>query len=244
MNTKTRTTRVKFLIAVFVIAATLLSACGADQPAPATPECPPFDSQTGWGLSSQSADGGCNYAPAGNPTNTVVPPVEQNAASTPMPQVAAPASGIDTSAYEGTAACEDGKNTTPLFFEKPSDVPWGTKEGATVAEIAWKPGTGFAGWYRIIAIAERILDVEMPYANSILTLYVTQYCGSLQAIKDWAPTHATAIMNSSQNSAGDRPDLNEIPVVLLKRDGSIEWVKEVSNGPSIDEIRAHLEIRP
>ena len=84
----------------------------------------------------------------------------------------------------------------------------------------------------------------MPYANDVLTVHAVQYCGSLQAIKDWAPTHVDAMINSSQNSAGQRPFADEIPIVLLKNDGTIEIVKAAPNGPSLDEIKAHLEMRP
>jgi len=68
-----------YLIALIAI---FLSACGAQSaPAATVTECPPFDSQTGWPLASQTSSG-CNYAPANLP------------ASTPMPQVAAPAVSI------------------------------------------------------------------------------------------------------------------------------------------------------
>lgn len=255
MKKNNRTARI-FAVVFLSMVMLFVAACGT-QPAPnntaaiqaavamtvQAAQCDPFDAQTGWPLASQSPDGGCNYAlaatqPAGQQP-TSMPPV----GSTPTAQVFS-APSADTSAYEGTATCEDGKNETPYWVQTPTDIPWGTKEGATIAEIAWKPGTGFDGWYRINAIAERIIGTEMPYANDVLTLRVTQYCGSLQAIKDWAPTHVTAMVNSSQNSAGARPNTNEIPIVLLKRDGSIEWVVQVTNGPSMEEIKAHLEMRP
>lgn len=221
----------------------------APSPTPTLPACtsdPAQAAKIGQSLTAEELQAWiamCSVATAATPMPAgQLPTGMPNFAGTPTAQSAA--SGADTSAYEGTATCEDGKNETPLYVQTPADIPWGTKEGATVAEIAWKPGTGFDGWYRINAIAERIIGTEMPYANDVLTLRVTQYCGSLQAIKDWAPTHVTAMVNSSQNSAGARPNANEIPIVLLKRDGSIEWVVQVTNGPSMEEIKAHLEMRP
>lgn len=241
MNVKKRTTPFKRVITIVLMFLLLVgclpqtngnsdaintAAAQMFQTAMAGQTATPDYQATGQAFGNQPSDN----QPASNP------PTSTPAAFIPL--------GLDTSAHEGTDSCEDGENTTPLFFEKPTDVPWGTKEGASVAEIGLKPDKGFAGWDRFVAIAERILGTEMPYANSILTLYVTQYCGSLQAIKDWSITHATAMMNSSQDSAGNRPSLDEIPVVLLKRDGTIEWVHQVSNGPSLAEIQAHLEMRP
>lgn len=229
------------------ILATLLSACGS------APSGAPAD--TGPVQTAAVATYMAAQQPA-NPTLTIDQRVEATVqamapAGQPPATSAAPAAtnapvvnSGDTSAYEGTATCVDGKNTTPLFFEQPTDVPWGTKDGAVIAQIAWKPGDGFAGWFRIVAIAERILGIEMPYANNILTLYVTQYCGALVDIKNEARNHVTAMVNSAQNSAGDRPSPDEIPIVLLKRDGSIEWVVQAPNGPSLAEIQAHLEMRP
>jgi len=225
------------LLAALMLASMILAACGAAQPAPAYPD---------WAIST------CNTGRA-NVTidektvdcGEVLNGAEPNNVAVPAGGASSSNSGDSMSTDGGSAGtCEDGKNTTPLFFEKPTDVPWGTKEGTTVAEIAWKPGSGFGGWNRIIAIAERIVGTEMPYANSILTLHVTQHCGSLDTIKAYAPNYVTAMINSGQNGTGQRPSVDEIPIVLLKRDGSIEWVKQASNGPSMSEIQAHLEMRP
>jgi hypothetical protein len=152
-------------------------------------------------------------------------------------------SGEDTSAHEGTDSCSDGLILPNVLANVP-DVPWGRNEGAVVAEIAWKPGTGFANWDRIVAIAERVEGGRMPYANNVKTVHAVQYCGSLQAIMDYAPHHVTALVNSSQDSAGNRPYAREIPVVFLHNDGSISWVVQVSDGPSMETIKAHLEMRP
>lgn len=239
----------RFIVVTLVLSVILLSACGpaSGSQAPAATLSPDEISalvanaieKTEQAAASPTADYKALYnaLQSATPTAPTIVPLT-NPTFTPAP------ASVDTSDYEGTAACEDGKNTTPLFFEQPTDVPWGTKEGATVAQIAWKPGDGFAGWFRIVAIAERILGIEMPYANNILTLYVTQYCGALVDIKNEARNHVTAMVNSSQNSAGDRPSPDEIPIVLLKRDGSIEWVVQAPNGPSLTEIEAHLEMRP
>lgn len=207
MNKKRFYTALTIIVAMTMV----LSACQPRQPADTGPA---INTAVAGTMAAQNTA----QPPTGNPTGTgTVPPPAMPAKSDPT-------------------ACQDGKPLPNIIANTP-DIPWGSKDGGVIAQVAWKPGTGHGGWNRVVAIAEKLSDNRMPYANEVQAINVTQYCGTLDAMKAEANSHVTALATSGGANE------NEIPVVFLHTDGTLEIVKPATNGPSLDQIKAHLEMR-
>lgn len=154
-----------------------------------------------------------------------------------------PAANDNGNAYQGTADCKDGSSLDNVFANI-SRIPLGNKEGASVYEISWQPGTGFGGYDRMVLVLPRMDTLHMGFVDNASTVHGLRYCGYLSDILAYAPTHVTAIQQSSQDASGNRPSTDEIPVVFMKLDGSLVIVKDAPLGPSLDTIKAHLEMTP
>lgn len=154
----------------------------------------------------------------------------------------APVVPADNNAPEGTEACKDGSTLDNVYADI-SRIPLGNREGASVYELSWD-GSGFAGFDRIVLVLPRMDETHMGFVNNARTVHGLRYCGVLQDVVDYAPNHVKALRQSSQDGSGNRPAAEEIPVVLMNLDGSIVITKAAPTGPSLDTIKAHLEMTP
>jgi hypothetical protein len=181
-------------------------------------------------------------APAAPPATE--PPAQSNATA-PVSNVKPPATEapvVTSNGYQGAEGCVDGSDL-PNAYADISRIPLGNGEGASVYEISWD-GLGFSGFDRIVLVLPRMDATHMAFVNNARTVHGLRYCGFLEDIIAYAPTHVDALRQSSQDQQGNRPSADEIPVVLLNLDGTFVITKSAPNGPSLDTIKAHLEMTP
>ena len=172
------------------------------------------------------------FWPRGNAPAPVAPAAAEAPAA---PVVAEPVKGSD---YQGAEGCQDGKIISNQFADI-SRIPIGTLEGAVVAEISWT-GSGFGGFDRAIVIVPSMNAKTMAFVRGSKTIHLVQYCGFLKDILAWAPTHVDALVQSSQDDAGNRPDPDEIGVYFLDLNGSWQVVREGPLGPGLDFIKQRV----
>ena len=139
--------------------------------------------------------------------------------------------------------CRDGEVIGNLSEDSLHRIPFALGENVSVTELAWKPGTGVAGWGRAVLVAPALNNAHQVFAlNS--TVHMTRYCGSLDAVKAYAAllsTHVWAMRSTSATNGYMASDA-EIGVFFLNvQTGQLETLK-AGSGPSNAEIMQHLEV--
>lgn len=183
-----------WLLALMLAFSLVLTACGGKEPskpvdtdavgktavadfqtqqaaASPTPDCPPFDSQTGWPLSSVS-NGGCNYAPAGQPTDTSAAATATNASA------ASTCSGAVLDKHE-----DMGTASNPIY----NDTTAGDIRMNAVA-YSWN-GTDPTTKVVTVVPAGVNVDIERP---GVIAGYVEYYVGTFEGTTCFANAVATA----------------------------------------------------
>lgn len=164
-------------------------------------------------------------------TPTPVATLEPTATPTPVPTAMA---------MPMAAACQDGKILANQANSL-TRVPIAVKEGISVWELSWI-GTGFGGFDRAVIIVPKVEDTR--YAVHVLnakTVHGVLYCGTMEAVQEWAPTHVDAMLITAQDDQGHRP-AQEIGVYLLNWDGTLTVVKAAPKGPSKETFEKRLEV--
>lgn len=144
--------------------------------------------------------------------------------------------------YQGTESCQDGKIVSNQYADI-TRIPIGTLEGAIVAEISWT-GSGFGGFDRAVVVVPRMTAQTMAFVLKSRTIHLVQYCGFLKDILNYAPTHVDALVQSSQDDAGNRPDPQEIGVYYVDLDGNWTVVRDGPMGPGLEFVKQHVVMTP
>ncbi len=177
-------------------------------------------------------------------------PAPTAAAASPT-QVAAPApapvdnnpGGDGMNVHQGLGSCTDGVLNN--IQQDISRIPVGNDEGGSIMELSWTGGTGFGGFDRALLVLPRMDATHMAFVLDTATVHGNRYCGTMQAIIAYAVDpahHIYAMQKSAQISSTQRPSVDEIPVVFMDLDGNVVLEKAASKGPSLDFLKAHLEM--
>lgn len=165
-------------------------------------------------------------------------------ASTTTP-TAIPPTAIPTTRPTSVPAnvCKDGSHPQPTIADQ-ARIPAGTKEGPVVAEVSWKPGNGFGGIDRVVIVLPKWDSGVAINILNAYTVYYTQYCGEWGVVKNYAKTHIAAMVQSAADPQGNTPEREEIGVYALVdlNSNALEVVQAASKGPSLAEIKSHIEV--
>jgi len=142
------------------------------------------------------------------------------------------------------AECKDGEPVGNLEAGL-QRIPVGLEENNAVVEVSWKPGTGYDGYDRYVGVIGKMDRFYQVFVNPVETVHMVRYCGELDAVKNYAAdpeTHVAAMISTGQDANG-RPTSDEIPVVYINpQTAEVTLLKAAPDGPSIEEIKAHLEV--
>lgn len=144
--------------------------------------------------------------------------------------------------YQGAEGCVDGKIVSNQYADI-NRIPIGTLEGAIVAEVSWT-GSGFGGFDRAVVVIPRMTSETMAFVRNSKTIHLVQYCGNLDAILAWAPTHVDAMVQSAQDDQGNRPDSKEVGVYFLNLNGEWSVVREGPLGPGLEFVKQRIVMTP
>lgn len=175
----------------------------------------------------------------GTPTNIPIP----TATATNVP----PATAIPpTVAPVSANACRDGEvigNERNLLDR----TPVGLAENNVALEVSWTNpgGEGINAFKRFVLVVPKLEGVYQVFLNNVATIHMTRYCGSLTEVETYLAnpsTHVAAMVATAADSAGNTPHPDEIGVYSLSLDGTLKTLRAGPLGPSVAEVRGHIEI--
>ncbi len=138
--------------------------------------------------------------------------------------------------------CRDGE-PQPNVLNLLDRIPIGLGENNAGVEVAWQPGSGFGGWYRTVLVVPTLGSNFQVFLNGVKTIHMVRYCGTLTAVEAYAPTHVNAMVQTAADGSGNKPSSDEIGVYSLDLStGNLKVIKAASSGPSLSEIKSHIEV--
>lgn len=166
---------------------------------------------------------------------------------------AAPVSVVQTRTMTITADapredCRDGEvvGNVANFIDR---TPVGLKGFNSISEVAWKPGSGFAGWDRIVLV---IPDLGTQYQVFVLNVgggNLTRYCGAITDVEAYAldlSGHVWASRASSADAQGRMPTEDEIGVYAVDFSAGtmpvLKALKVGSTAPQMAAVASHIQI--
>lgn len=175
-------------------------------------------------------------------SGTSAPPAPAIAPSAPI-TTTAPITPTATVAPTAANQCRDGEKIQPVIQANLNRKPIGLDENHSVYEVSWRPGTGFGDWNRFVLVVPKTGKEFQVFLLNTSTINGLRYCGTLEAVERWAPTHIEALRKSGADSAGNKVPEEEIGVYTLDlATGDLKVIKAAPRGPSLSEIKSHIEV--
>lgn len=156
---------------------------------------------------------------------------------------AAPPPAAAPAAAANAVPCRDGEQMA-VTANALSRTPLGVGNRWSINEISWV-GTGFGGLQRAIIILSPLGDSHAVHLVNGMTARTVAFCGDGPSVSTWAvKAHVGSLQQASQAPNGSRPNEAEIPVywVDFAGDGKVHVVKDGPQGPSPNDILAHLQV--
>jgi len=193
------------------------------------------------------------------PTPTAPPAVKPTATPTPTP-TATPVPVLPTVTPKptvvvvsgGAVGCRNGEvigNELNLLDR----TPVGLAENNTALEVSWKGGRGFEGYGRFNLVVPALGNTYQVFLLNVDTIKMYRYCGTIGEVErylsnpdpahDMKLPHVDAMQKTAADRSGRTPLEAEIGVYTLNLDtATLKVLKQATAGPTIDELRAHIEV--
>ncbi len=129
-------------------------------------------------------------------------------------------------------------------------IPYGLRENASIGEVAWQPGTGFAKWDRVVLMVPALENTYQVFllqsGTTQFTANLRRYCGTISQVQDYAVDpmgHILASRDSSADGDGHKPAEDEISVFMVDiKNGGLQPLKLAPNGPDPSLVASHVQI--